>query len=99
MIALPTLFSAGANNLPQAEPDSYTVGINSILFTAAAPGVLKNDSDADGDPLTARLVTGPSHGKLSFKSTALLPIPLMKISTKPTVSRTRRLPAATTQPL
>jgi VCBS repeat-containing protein len=61
-------FFRGANDLPQAEPDSYTVGINSV-FTAAAPGVLKNDSDADGDTLTARLVTGPSHGELSLKST------------------------------
>ena len=63
-------FFRGANDLPQAEPDSYTVGINSI-FTVAAPGVLKNDSDADGDPLTARLVTGPSHGTLSLKSDRL----------------------------
>ncbi|MBN2107663.1 MAG: tandem-95 repeat protein, partial [Deltaproteobacteria bacterium] len=60
-------FFRGENDLPQAEPDSYTVAIKSS-FTAAAPGVLKNDSDADGDPLTARLVTGPSHGELSLKS-------------------------------
>jgi VCBS repeat-containing protein len=61
-------FFRGTNDLPQAEPDSYTVGINSKIFTAAAPGVLKNDSDADGDPLTARLVTGTSHGELSLKN-------------------------------
>jgi len=30
--------------------------------------VLANDSDADGDPLTAILVTNPSHGLLSFKT-------------------------------
>ncbi len=29
----------------------------------AAPGVLNNDTDADGDPMTATLVTGPSHAQ------------------------------------
>jgi VCBS repeat-containing protein len=60
-------FFRGANDLPQAEPDAYTVGIHSVL-SVAAPGVLYNDSDADGDPLTAKLVTGPSHGTLALKS-------------------------------
>ena len=31
-----------------------------------APGVLGNDVDPDGDPLTAILVTGPAHGALTF---------------------------------
>ena len=34
----------------------------------AAPGVLGNDTDPDGDPLTAVLVTGPSHGSLTLNA-------------------------------
>lgn len=29
-----------------------------------APGVLANDTDPDGDPLTAKLMTAPKHGKV-----------------------------------
>ena len=32
----------------------------------AAPGVLANDTDPDGDTLTAVLVTGPSQGTLDL---------------------------------
>src|SRR4029077_1477772 len=31
-----------------------------------APGVLGNDSDLDGDSLTAALVSGPAHGALAL---------------------------------
>ena len=60
-------FFRGANDLPQAQPDSYSAGIN-IVLTTQPPGVLANDFDADGDPLTAILVTSPSHGSLSFNT-------------------------------
>ena len=33
-----------------------------------APGVLANDTDADGDPLTAVVVTGPAHGTLTLNA-------------------------------
>lgn len=33
-------------------------------MVAAAAGVLANDTDADGGPLTAATVTGPAHGTL-----------------------------------
>ena len=36
------------------------------LTVAAADGVLKNDTDVDGDPLTAVVVAGPSHGTLTL---------------------------------
>jgi VCBS repeat-containing protein len=36
------------------------------LFSIAAPGVLGNDTDADGDPLTAILNVGPPNGTLSL---------------------------------
>ena len=42
------------------------------VLTVAAPGVLGNDSDPDGDPLTAVLVTGPSHGSLTSERQRLV---------------------------
>src|SRR5207247_6908731 len=47
--------------------DSYTTPEDTTL-TVAAPGVLANDTDVDGDPLTAILVTGPAHGTLSLNN-------------------------------
>ncbi|MGH2627191.1 MAG: Ig-like domain-containing protein, partial [Anaerolineales bacterium] len=52
---------------PQAGDDSYTVAEGSTL-TVPAPGVLANDSDAQGDPLTASLVTRPTHGTVALQS-------------------------------
>ena len=46
---------------PVAVSDAYSFQEGSIL-TVIAPGVLANDEDAEGDPLTARLVGPPSHG-------------------------------------
>src|SRR5262249_56616399 len=37
-------------------------------LTVNAPGVLANDGDVDGDPLTAILVTGPAHGTLTLST-------------------------------
>ncbi|KKK72337.1 hypothetical protein LCGC14_2904880, partial [marine sediment metagenome] len=43
----------------------YTVDKNRVLSVVDA-GVLANDTDANCDLLTARLVAGPSHGELIF---------------------------------
>src|SRR5437667_4370557 len=48
------------NDAPVAANDAYSVDEDATL-TVAAPGVLTNDSDLDGDSLTAVLVTGPTH--------------------------------------
>ena len=53
------------DDAPVAANNSYTTGENTTL-TVAAPGVLGNDTDVDGDPLTAILVGGPGHGTLSL---------------------------------
>ena len=45
---------------PVASDDSYSTAEDTLL-TVAAPGVLGNDSDADGNALTAVLVSGPAH--------------------------------------
>ena len=55
------------NRPPSAAADSYTTAEDATL-TVAAPGVLGNDSDPDGDALTAALVAGPSHGTLTLNA-------------------------------
>jgi PKD repeat protein len=54
-----------ANTAPVAADDAYTVDEDTLL-TVATPGVLANDTDVDGDLLTALLLTGPAHGTLTF---------------------------------
>lgn len=51
------------NNPPTATADAYTTAQDAPL-DVAAPGVLGNDTDSDGDTLTASLMTGPSHGTI-----------------------------------
>ncbi len=53
--------------VPVGDPDSYTVYEHEVL-TVAAPGVLGNDTDPDGDPLTAVLVSESSMGTLTFQA-------------------------------
>jgi Bacterial Ig domain len=50
---------------PVATGDSYSVAQGKTLVSGS-PGVLANDSDADGDPLTAELVGGAGHGTLDL---------------------------------
>lgn len=52
-----------ANALPVASGDAYSVARGATLTAAT---VLANDSDADGDPLTAVKDTNPAHGTLTF---------------------------------
>jgi VCBS repeat-containing protein len=49
---------------PVTQDDAYKTNEDTVL-NIAAPGVLANDSDPDGDPLTATLLTGPAHGTLT----------------------------------
>ncbi|NLF39606.1 cadherin-like domain-containing protein [bacterium] len=51
------------NNPPVAVPDMYGVAEGGALQVAAA-GVLTNDTDADGDALTAVRLSDPAHGAL-----------------------------------
>ncbi len=55
------------NNPPVASCDSYTTNQNQTL-DVPAPGVLGNDTDADGDPLTAILAAGPAHGSVTLRA-------------------------------
>src|SRR5207249_4333357 len=55
------------NDAPAAP---YTTHFRSedTQLTVSAPGVLANDTDADGDTLSAVLVSGPSHGTLTLNA-------------------------------
>ncbi|MBI4138043.1 MAG: tandem-95 repeat protein, partial [Candidatus Wildermuthbacteria bacterium] len=58
------------NDAPMAAGDSYSTNEDTAL-TVAAPGVLGNDTDADGNLLsvaTPMPATGPSQGTLAFNS-------------------------------
>jgi len=55
------------NHAPVAVNDSYSATRNTAL-TVAAPGVLSNDTDADGDALTAAVVANPGHGTLALNA-------------------------------
>ncbi|MCI0643828.1 MAG: Ig-like domain-containing protein [Chloroflexi bacterium] len=55
------------NNAPVTVDDSYMVDEDALL-SVAAPGVLANDNDPDGDPLTAVLVSGPANGSLTLNA-------------------------------
>ncbi|MGA2500849.1 MAG: cadherin-like domain-containing protein, partial [Tepidisphaeraceae bacterium] len=53
------------NDLPVAANDAFATDEDTPLVIAA-PGVLANDIDVDGDALTAILVDGPAHGTLTL---------------------------------
>ena len=54
-----------SNAAPVAANDSYSTAFGTAL-TIAAPGVLGNDTDPDGDALTAAVASNPPHGSLSL---------------------------------
>jgi hypothetical protein len=56
-----------ANDPPVAANNAYSVAAGATL-NVTAPGVLGNDSDVDGDLLTAALLSGPAAGTLTFNS-------------------------------
>ncbi len=58
--------TTSGNLPPVSTADSFATAENTPLTVTAANGVLANDSDPNGQPLTAALVAGPSHGVLSL---------------------------------
>jgi len=59
--------SITVNTPPVAAGESYVIDQDTTL-TIPAPGVLGNDTDADGNPLTALKVTDPSHGAVTLNA-------------------------------
>ena len=62
-----TIVVRPANRAPVAIADGSYSALEDTLRSVPPPGVLGNDSDADGDPLTAVLVSDVSHGTLLLK--------------------------------
>ena len=62
-----TLVVDANNHVPQAVADFYLTPAG-IPLNVSAPGVLANDSDADANPLTAVLISNPTHGSLAIGS-------------------------------
>jgi VCBS repeat-containing protein len=56
-----------ANSAPVAAADSHSVAEDGVLIINGK-GVLTNDSDAEGNTLTAQLVANPTHGALTLNS-------------------------------
>ncbi|MFB6073724.1 MAG: beta strand repeat-containing protein [Haloarculaceae archaeon] len=56
-----------ANAPPTASPDAYTVRENRTL-SVVTPGVLENDTDSNGDPLSVSVVSQPSNGTLALRA-------------------------------
>lgn len=55
------------NDRPVANNDMYSA-VEDTALTRSAPGVLANDSDIEGNPLTAAIAAGPAHGSLVLNS-------------------------------
>lgn len=66
-VATVTINVAAVNDLPAPTADSYSTNRNQTL-TIAAPGVLVNDTDADGDPMTALLGATPTNGSITLNA-------------------------------
>jgi len=62
-----TITITPVNDAPVANPDAYNVTFHGTL-NVAAPGVLGNDTDADGPGLTAILVSTTTQGSLTFNA-------------------------------
>ncbi len=62
-----TVGVGGGNSPPVASNDTYSTS-SARTLTVNAPGVLRNDTDANGDPLTANLVTTVTRGTLVFNT-------------------------------
>lgn len=56
------------NDAPQAVSDSYLLNPDGSLSVNAVQGVLANDTDPDGDPMTVTLVTGPQNGTVTLNA-------------------------------
>jgi Ca2+-binding RTX toxin-like protein len=59
------LFGMTVPGAPRAVGDAYATQLGATLVVRA-PGVLRNDSDPNGDVLRAVLVSGPAHGRLTL---------------------------------
>ncbi len=67
LCALLAVSGVGRAAAPVANNDSYQVMENNAI-SVSAPGVLANDTDADGNPLTAATTSNPVYGTVTMQS-------------------------------
>lgn len=67
-LATVTITVTGVNDPPVAVPDIYSVRRNNPRSVSAVNGLLANDYDVEGDPLTVLLVQSPAHGQLTLRA-------------------------------
>jgi VCBS repeat-containing protein len=67
-LAAVTLQVTGEGSAPVSEDDSYAVEEDSVLNIGFSEGVLANDTDAEGSPLAAALMAGPTNGTLALNA-------------------------------
>lgn len=58
----------GPNRAPSATDDAFSVAQGGVLTVPAASGVLANDTDADGDALTATRISQPANGSVTLNA-------------------------------
>ena len=61
-----SLTVAAVNDAPTVADDEYTTDEDTTLTVDVAGGVLANDTDVEGEGLTASVVSGPSNGTLTL---------------------------------
>lgn len=61
-----TITVTAANDAPTGVADEYSMSEETTLTVDAANGVLKNDTDPEGDAMTAVIETSPSSGTLTL---------------------------------
>ncbi|MCA9199711.1 MAG: tandem-95 repeat protein, partial [Planctomycetales bacterium] len=65
-LSAPVSVTLQVNTDPIGSADTFAVSEDVLFVTSALQGVLANDVDADGDALTASLVSPPTYGSLEF---------------------------------
>jgi hypothetical protein len=58
--------AAARNHRPVARPDAHTLQEDTLFSASKADGVLRNDSDRNGDRLVARLTRATDHGTINL---------------------------------
>lgn len=61
-----TISISDQNDPPVAVNDTYDGVLNTVLSIPLVEGVLANDTDEDGDTLTAEKISEPAHGSVTF---------------------------------
>jgi hypothetical protein len=67
-LGVATILVAADADVPVAMDDEFSLPVGGMSLSVAAPGVLANDSDGDGEPLAAVLVDAAIHGTVELSA-------------------------------